>query len=70
MSVLIPATEIAAGDYSEEHGTVQKVTTSATADYVEILFVNGKSISASKSTELLIDQGGRFDRPVAPVVPK
>lgn len=66
MPLLIPIEDIVAGDYSTEHGTVAKVIKTEKSDSVELIFMNGKSISPAKGTELEFLQGGRFDRPVDP----
>lgn len=65
MSVLLDVDEIAAGDYSPEHGTVKSVRKTAKGNYVELVFFNGHTMSPQKGTDLEIQQGGRFDRPVS-----
>jgi hypothetical protein len=66
MALMIDVDEIAEGDYSSEDGTVMKVNKSEKTDYVELIFVNGTTKMLAKSTEIEMDQGGRFDRPVDP----
>jgi hypothetical protein len=59
MSVPLPASEVAVGDYSPDYGTVEKVTTSG--ESTTIVFVNGDETVMQNDEEIIIDQGGRFD---------
>lgn len=58
--LLIDAGEVAKGDWSPDHGTVVEVVEKK--DEVTIKFVNGEEITTNKDEELMMNQGGRFDR--------
>lgn len=59
MAMPIPASEIVAGDYSPDYGTV-KQTIKQHGEKIEITFKNGYVITPDNDMELIIDQGGRF----------
>lgn len=59
----IPGDEIAPGDYSEEYGTVETVSTNKKSKITTVKFKNGKTIDVGPDEDLFLNQGhGRFDR--------
>lgn len=63
VSVSLPASEIAVGDYSPEYGTVETVVTDPIKGYLTITFKNDTVITPGPDDEYEIDQGGRFTSP-------
>jgi hypothetical protein len=59
MAVLLDVEEIAIGDFSEEYGTVKAAEDLGGTIHLE--FINGTDLVVTKGTEMMIDQGGRFD---------
>lgn len=60
--LMIPAQEIAAGDYSPDYGTVETVSHDEKETTFEIKFKNGVEITLAYDEEINLTQGGRFDR--------
>lgn len=58
--VLIEVQEIAVGDYSDEYGTID-VAEIQNDDTIHLHFINNTELFLPKETELMIDQGGRFN---------
>lgn len=59
MAESIPFSEVAVNDYSDEYGTVDKIT--VLGDAITLKFVNGTEITQDKDYEIVMDQGGRFN---------
>jgi len=58
--LFIPVEDIAEGDFSPLHGTVEKIVEST--DSIELIFKNGDKTTVPRGEEIEVTQGGRFDR--------
>ena len=60
--LMVEIDDCAEGDYSPDYGTIESIKKSTDGKVFTVTYKNGTTQTLKSGDEILVNQGGRFDR--------